>query len=117
MSTNADDVTPPRTPDLHALVHAEIEDYKEAVYQHGSLPDALQAVVDLHYIIWRDIGWLEHVDGERDEAYAELPVCGHCVPRHSHFSSRAEVPEGPCATIQAIARELGLKTGSPRPNG
>lgn len=56
-------------------------------------------VLERHYIIWRDISWLERDGTEICEESAELPVCGKCVPKHSSFSSRAEVPEGPCADV------------------
>lgn len=46
-----------------------------------------------HYPVWRDISWLE--DGE--ECSGEVEVCGTCVPKHSSFRTRAEVPEWPCA--------------------
>ena len=49
-----------------------------------------------HYCIHRDVGWLKEDDGELVEQYAELPVCGVCVPKHSHFRSRADVPLWPC---------------------
>lgn len=64
--------------------------------------DAKRRILDLHDIVWRDIGWLE--DG--DEEYAEIPVCGQCVPKHSHFSTRADVPEGPCRTVRLLALPL-----------
>ena len=44
-----------------------------------------------HYPVWREIGY---ADGD-DTAYAEIKVCGICVPKHSHFRSRAEVPDWP----------------------
>jgi hypothetical protein len=61
--------------------------------------EAKRAVVQLHHIVHRNVAWLE--DGQ--EAVAELPVCGHCVPRHSAFPSRQDVPEGPCATVLLLA--------------
>jgi len=54
---------------------------------------------DAHYLIYRDIGWSEDDDGEQVTRYAELPVCGVCVPRNSHFRTRAEVPLWPCAYV------------------
>ena len=42
-----------------------------------------------HYPVWRVIGWLDS-DGETQ--YEEIKVCGTCVPKHSHFRSREEVP-------------------------
>lgn len=68
------------------------------------LIEAHRKIVDLHAIVWRDIGWL--ADG--DEEYAEIPVCGLCVPKHAHFSSRDEVPEGPCQTVKIVAEGYGL---------
>lgn len=65
--------------------------------------DSTRRILDLHALIWRNIGWLEtDADGTHDEAYEELEVCGHCVPKHSHFGSRAEVPTGPCQTIRLL---------------
>jgi len=64
--------------------------------------------VELHHIVWRDIGWLEWDDREHAEMYEELPVCGLCVPKHSSFPTRADVPEGPCQTIRLRARAYGL---------
>lgn len=61
--------------------------------------DAKRQILDEHPELWRDIGWLE--DG--DEAYAELPVCERCVPKHSHYRTRAEVPEYPCRTLRLLA--------------
>ena len=63
-----------------------------------ALARSVERVRELHHAIWRDVGWLE--DG--DEAYEELEVCGACVPKHSHFPSRADVPLYPCPTIQAL---------------
>jgi hypothetical protein len=65
--------------------------------------------VELHHIVWRDIGWLEWDEGEHAEMYEELPVCGLCVPKHSSFPTRADVPEGPCQTIRLRARAYGLE--------
>ncbi|MER6956021.1 hypothetical protein [Streptomyces sp. NPDC000618] len=50
----------------------------------------------VHMLVHRQIGWLE--DGE--EQSAEIPVCGACVPRNSHFQRREDVPEGPCQTMR-----------------
>jgi hypothetical protein len=61
-------------------------------------------VLERHAIVWRDIGWLE--DG--DERYEELPVCGRCVPKHSHFRTRAEVPVGACDETKGVASRLGV---------
>ncbi len=65
---------------------------------------AHRKLLDLHAEVYRDVGWLE--DG--DERMAELPVCGHCVPRHSWFNSRAEVPAYPCVTVLIVAEGRGL---------
>lgn len=62
-------------------------------------------LLELHYLIHRDVGWME--DG--DETTAELPVCGHCVPKHSWFKTRAEVPTYPCATVSIIAEDYEIQ--------
>jgi hypothetical protein len=56
-------------------------------------------ILDEHAIVHRGIGWLE--DG--DEEHAEIPVCGSCVPKHSWYGRRADVPEGPCRTVRLLA--------------
>jgi hypothetical protein len=56
-------------------------------------------IIELHGIVHRNIGWLK--DG--DEEYGEIPVCGLCVPKHSHYQRREEVPEGPCLTVRLLA--------------
>ena len=48
-----------------------------------------------HTIVHRQIGWL--ADGEEESA--ELPVCGTCVPKNSHFPSREDVPVGACEAL------------------
>jgi hypothetical protein len=48
-----------------------------------------------HYPIWRNIGYGQDGDTE----YEEICVCGTCVPKHSHFASRAAVPEWPCPYV------------------
>ena len=45
-----------------------------------------------HYPIWRTIGYQDDGDTE----YEEIKVCATCVPKHTHFASRADVPEWPC---------------------
>lgn len=60
---------------------------------------AKQRIAELHEIVWRDISYIE--DGS--EVQKETPVCGLCVPRHSAFMSRSEIPEGPCATVRLLA--------------
>jgi hypothetical protein len=64
---------------------------------------AKRRIIELHTIVHRDIGWLEDDEGEQVEMYDELPVCGHCVPKHSHFRRRDEVPVGPCPTLRLLA--------------
>jgi hypothetical protein len=61
--------------------------------------DAKRRIIDEHAIVHRNIGWL--ADG--DEEYGEIPVCGRCVPKHSHYSRRADVPEGWCRTLRLLA--------------
>ncbi|WP_405699103.1 DUF6221 family protein [Streptomyces sp. NBC_01383] len=61
--------------------------------------EAKRRLLDLHATVSRDIGWLES-DGE---GTAELPVCGHCVPRNSHYPRRKDVPECPCPTLRLLA--------------
>lgn len=65
--------------------------------------DAHEALLELHGIVHRDIGWLEWDESEHAEMSAELPVCGLCVPRHSSFTRREDVPEGPCRTVRLLA--------------
>jgi hypothetical protein len=60
---------------------------------------AKRAIVAEHAITYRHIGWLE----EGEEEGTELPVCGRCVSKHSHYASRAVVPEGPCRTVKFLA--------------
>ncbi len=60
-------------------------------------------VLERHAIVHRNINWLELDDGELCEETAEIPVCGRCVPKHSGFRSRAEVPEGPCIEVRELA--------------
>jgi hypothetical protein len=50
-----------------------------------------------HYPLWRDITWLE----DSEEHTEEIEVCGTCVPKHSGFPSRSDVPEWPCAPVAA----------------
>lgn len=60
---------------------------------------AKRQIVDLHGIVHREIGWL--ADGE--EEHGEIPVCGLCVPKHSHYQRREDVPEGACLTVRHLA--------------
>lgn len=61
--------------------------------------DAKRRVLELHGIVHREIGWLEDVDEES----SEIPVCGLCVPKHSNYRSREEVPVGACVTLRLLA--------------
>jgi hypothetical protein len=61
--------------------------------------EAKRQIIDEHAIVHRNIGWL--ADG--DEEYGEIPVCGRCVPKHSHYSRRADVPEWWCRTLRLLA--------------
>ena len=72
---------------------------------------AKRAILDEHAIIHRDIGWLEEDDGERVENYAELPVCVRCVPKHSHFPRREDVPVGPCRTVRLCVAPFVGRSG------
>ncbi len=83
--------------------------YLGDVIRHVCLqaPDAVLAdvaakrqIIDLHGLIHREIGW--H-DDDNDEVYDEIPVCVLCVPKHSHFLRREDVPEGWCATVRLLA--------------
>ncbi|MER7500465.1 DUF6221 family protein [Nonomuraea pusilla] len=60
---------------------------------------AKRRILHEHAIVHREIGWLE--DGDEDNA--EIPVCRSCVPKHSWYGSRADVPEGPCRTVRLLA--------------
>ncbi|WP_326768654.1 DUF6221 family protein [Streptomyces sp. NBC_01591] len=61
--------------------------------------EAKRRAVELHGIVHREIGWLE----SGGEEYSETPVCGLCVPKHSHYQRREDVPEGPCLTVRLLA--------------
>lgn len=63
---------------------------------------AKRAIIAEHATVHRNIGWLDDGDEEHDE----IPVCGRCVPKHSHYLSRAEVPEGPCRTRRLLAAQF-----------
>jgi hypothetical protein len=65
--------------------------------------DAQQRVIAEHFELYRDIGWFENDGDEVIEASAELPVCGMCVAKHSHFGKAAEVPSYPCLTVRLLA--------------
>jgi hypothetical protein len=87
--------------DKAMALHMEANDPADAIL---SAEHAL-SVVERHAIVHRNIGWLEFDvgHGELCETYAEIPVCGRCVPKHSHFKTRAEVPEGPCIEVRELA--------------
>lgn len=70
--------------------------------------DAKRRLLDLHGIVHRNIGW-QGVDGEAE--YGELPVCGHCVPKHTHYPTREDVPEGPCPTLRLLALPYADRPG------
>jgi hypothetical protein len=61
--------------------------------------DSKRRIIKLHSVVHREIGWLE--DGQ--EEHDEIQVCGLCVPRHSHYRHREDVPEGPCLTVRLLA--------------
>jgi hypothetical protein len=56
-------------------------------------------IIEEHGIVHRNIGWLSY----GDETYDEVPVCGLCVPKHSHYPRREDVPVGPCLTVRLLA--------------
>jgi hypothetical protein len=61
--------------------------------------EAKRRLLELHGIMHREIGWLEN----GAEEGSEIPVCGICVPKHSHYQRREDVPEGPCLTVRLLA--------------
>ncbi len=65
-------------------------------------------LLDLHRLVHRDVYWLDE-DGE--EGTDEIPVCGHCVPRHSYLPHHSAVPEGPCATVRLLALDYADRPG------
>jgi hypothetical protein len=62
--------------------------------------EAKRAILAEHATMFRNIGWQ---DDDHEEVYEELEVCALCVSKHSHFSSRAAVPEGACKTVRILA--------------
>jgi len=66
-----------------------------------------------HYEIWRDVYWF--TDGAEDGG--EVAVCGTCVPRHSFFPSRADVPEWPCPDSVHHDEATECPTWGPVPAG
>lgn len=60
---------------------------------------AIARVRELHQSTHRDVGWR---DEEGVEVYGEVEVCRVCVPRYSHFATRADVPTYPYPTIRAL---------------
>ncbi|MDT5037819.1 MAG: hypothetical protein QOE03_3004 [Micromonosporaceae bacterium] len=66
--------------------------------------EAKRRAIDLHGIVWREIGWLQREGDELVEADGQLPVCAICVPAYaSFFATRADVPVGPCVTVRLLA--------------
>ncbi|MEW2635955.1 DUF6221 family protein [Streptomyces sp. NPDC048389] len=57
-------------------------------------------ILRLHSLVHRDVGWLDN----GDEETSEILVCGTCVPKHSHYGRREDVPEGPCSTVRLLGR-------------
>lgn len=95
-------------PSVAADVHFDIDAHYLVAFNPAVTIAWLEGeleVLERHAIVWRDIGWM---DEERETSYDEIPVCGRCVPKHSHFRSRAEVPEGPCDEILSLAHRLGV---------
>jgi hypothetical protein len=85
---------------LGALQPPEMRDELEGIA--ASIERKVEAdgrILDEHDIVHRQIGWLE--DGE--EGNAEIPVCRRCVPKHSWYGCRADVPQGPCLTARLLA--------------
>jgi hypothetical protein len=70
--------------------------------------DSKRRLLDLHALVHRNVYWLDE-DGE--EGTDEIPVCGHCVPRHSYLPHRDAVPEGPCVTIRSLALSYADRPG------
>lgn len=80
--------------DLHQRLMAEVNGYLEAQElgdQLGSLPHVLRAVVELH-------------SPEITEWDARCTGCLDAYGEYSHW---------PCATVEAIARELGIEVSTP----
>jgi len=74
--------------------------------------EADRKLVELHGMVWRNIGWLEWDEGEHAEMSAEIPVCGLCVPKHSSFPRREDVLEGPCRTVRFLAEGYSVSVDS-----
>jgi len=53
-----------------------------------------------HYPIWRVI--LLNDDDDGGEHTEEIEVCGTCVPKHSSFRARADVPGWPCHAVRQL---------------
>lgn len=70
--------------------------------------DAKRRLLDLHGLVHRDVYWLAE-DGE--EETDEIPVCGHCVPRHSYLPHHSKVPEGVCDTVRLLALSYADRPG------
>ncbi|MFC8002926.1 DUF6221 family protein [Streptomyces olivaceus] len=69
---------------------------------------AKHQLLDLHGLVHRDLIW---VDENSEERTAEIPVCGHCVPRHSSFPHPSAVPQGPCTTLRLLALPYADRPG------
>jgi hypothetical protein len=70
--------------------------------------DATRQLLDLHGLVHRDLLW---IDENSDERTAEIPVCGHCVPRHSSYPHPSAVPQGPCTTLRMLALPYADRPG------
>lgn len=60
----------------------------------------IAAFLQPHVLVLRVIAWTDE-DGVLHAT--EHTVCGYCVPEHSYFGRREDIPEGPCATRRAFA--------------
>lgn len=73
--------------------------------------DAKRRILDEHGIVYRDIGFLEEDGDELVDATEEIPVCGRCVPKHSSFNRREDIPIGPCRTVRLLALPVADRPG------
>jgi hypothetical protein len=64
-------------------------------------------IIELHSVVHREIGWLK--DGQ--EEHDEIPVCSLCVPRHSHYQQREDVPQGSCLMVRLLALPYADRPG------
>lgn len=65
--------------------------------------EAELAILDEHAIIERKVGWLETDEDQQIDISDHLPVCRVCVPKNTHFETRADVPTGSCRTVRLLA--------------